>query len=330
MRTFIAIPDTHAPYHDECAFNLMLQVANHIQPDVVLILGDFADMYSVSDHEKDPGRALRLVEEIQSVRRELEKVASIKGVKERHFVEGNHEFRLTRFLRNTTVLHDLPGLSFPAVANLSSLGFQFHPYGQHMRLGDLYVTHDADYSGKYAIHHTGAAFEASVLFGHTHRMGTHYFGTAAGASHVAASVGWLGSAPKADYLKVVKKAREWQLGFGVGEILSDGRAFITPVPIVGGACVVGGRVFGAGEQKQQTVAGRNPNAKRPWLTNPGEVTLESVGNCWVCEADSVAKASRGGMTVRLCETHRKKYQKMSVRERDSFIQRVSESHSGHR
>lgn len=60
LSRILIIPDTHVPYHDERAWQLLLQVARAFGFDYVIILGDFIDCYSVSSHSKSPSR-VRLV-----------------------------------------------------------------------------------------------------------------------------------------------------------------------------------------------------------------------------------------------------------------------------
>lgn len=50
----MAIPDLHAPYNHPDAYLFLQDVAAQVQPDLVVCLGDEADMAGLSFHEKDP------------------------------------------------------------------------------------------------------------------------------------------------------------------------------------------------------------------------------------------------------------------------------------
>ena len=68
------VPDTHVPYHDQSAFKIALKAIDRFQPDILVILGDFADFYSVSAHDKSPNRVAFLQDEIKEVRQCLAKI----------------------------------------------------------------------------------------------------------------------------------------------------------------------------------------------------------------------------------------------------------------
>lgn len=243
METILLIPDCHRPYHDERAWSLVLKVGKALKPDRIVVFGDFADFFSVSSHDKDPRRVNRLSQELPSVLRGLDDLDAI-GAKHKNFIAGNHEHRLARFLTSSSpALADLPHLTVPALFGLRERGWSFTPYKDHLRIGKVSLTHDCGFAGKYAVHHTGAAFASNVLFGHTHRMGVHYFGDERGRTHVAASLGWLGSKQAADYMYGVSINRDWQHGFGVAHMEMSGTMHLQAVPIILGKCVVNGKLY---------------------------------------------------------------------------------------
>ena len=85
----------------------MMKVAKTMDLAGIVILGDFCDFYSVSSHSKDPGRALKFEYELRQVDKKLRELNSL-GAKHRVFVEGNHEDRLLRYLRDTApALHSV-------------------------------------------------------------------------------------------------------------------------------------------------------------------------------------------------------------------------------
>ena len=65
------VPDTHVPYHDDKAFKLTLKAIRKFAPDILVVLGDFADFYSVSSHDKSPDRRILLNDELKAVRKAL-------------------------------------------------------------------------------------------------------------------------------------------------------------------------------------------------------------------------------------------------------------------
>lgn len=229
MPKILIVPDVHAPYHDDRAFRVMLEVAKDFKPDTVVVLGDLLDCYTVSAHSKDPRRKLRLQDEAAEARVLLGQLKAL-GARCNIFIEGNHEDRLDRYMRERAP--ELYGVvSIAELLNLKKEGWQHYGYGQHVRLGKLYCLHDAGFFGKYATHATASAFQGNAVFGHSHRLGAVYSGTMRGDHHVCVNAGWLGDVTKADYMHQSEQ-RDWQLGFALAHVSMRGDVAVQPIPIV--------------------------------------------------------------------------------------------------
>lgn len=236
----LLVPDCHVPFEDPKAFGLMLKVARAIKPQQVVLLGDFADFYSVSAHDKDPRRVQGLDSEVAAVQKRLRELAALKP--ERFiYVSGNHEDRLSRFL-----MQHAPALigtvKIDELFGLQELGIEWVPYKRSVRVGKLNITHDTGSAGMNAHRTSARAFMGSTVIGHTHRMSYEAVGTFDGPPYLATMLGWLGDFNAVDYMHAVK-AREWVHGFGVGYMEDSGVVHVQPVPIVNGRCVVEGRLF---------------------------------------------------------------------------------------
>lgn len=241
MKRILFVPDTHRPYHDERAWQLMLKAAREFVPNIVVVLGDFADCYSISAHDKNPTRAESFEEEINDVNKGLDDLEGSTPVAERYFVAGNHEHRLERFLQtNAPPLYSM--LSIPRLLRLKERGWHYTPYQRSLKLGKLHVTHDEGNAGPQAHERARSSFVGNVVIGHTHRMSVSYRGNAQGKAHVGAMFGWLGSLDKIDYMHRVR-AQQWQHGFGLGYMRTNGIVHLESVPIVEGACVVAGKLI---------------------------------------------------------------------------------------
>src|SRR5271165_212161 len=135
LEKILLIPDCHFPYEDKDAFALMLKVGKIFKPEHVIILGDFADCYTVSSHSKDPNRSLKLKEEIEATKEALDQVKAL-GAKNNIFVAGNHEDRLERYLRDKAPeLFNF--ISIPKILELKEKGFKYIPYKQAYKLGKM-------------------------------------------------------------------------------------------------------------------------------------------------------------------------------------------------
>lgn len=241
MERLLIVPDTHAPYHDERAWKLMLKVARVFKPQTIIHLGDLVDCYSLSAHSRDPSRTLRWVEE-RTAGRELRKTLDALKPQRKVFIEGNHEYRLVRYIEDKAP--DLHGsIQMDWELRMSENGWEYVPYREHAKVGKVYFTHDTGNSGKYTTARAMETFGHSVVLGHHHQMQYAVMGDATGKNIVGAQFGWLGDPKQADYMHRIKALRSWSLGFGVGYKDSDGLVFLTPIPIVQYRCCVEGRIF---------------------------------------------------------------------------------------
>jgi predicted phosphodiesterase len=248
LKTVLLVPDTHAPYHDRDAWELMLDCGRELKPDTLVCIGDLADFYAVSGFSKSPERAALLKEEVENVRARVRELESLDA-RERIFCEGNHEFRLTRYLQDKA-----PAL-FGTVSVQTILGledWEFIPYRKHTRRGKVHFSHDTGHTGRHSVFRALDAYQHSVVTGHTHRLGYIVEGNAVGECKLSAQFGWLGDVEKVDYMHEVKARKDWALGFGVGYLdTQTGHCHFQPVPIVKYRCVVGGKLFKAPARRKR-------------------------------------------------------------------------------
>jgi predicted phosphodiesterase len=242
LEKILFIPDSHIPYEDKPAFNLMLKAGAVFRPDHTIILGDFADFYGVSSHSKDPNRALKLKDEIDATKVALDKVLAL-GAKNNVFVSGNHEDRLERYLRDKAPeLFNF--ITIPQVLGLKEKGFKYTAYKQTYKIGKLNVTHDCGKAGRDAHMKSLDTFQHNVVIGHTHRLGYIVEGNAQGERHVSAMFGWLGDVEEIDYMHRVQAVKSWSLGFGIGYLDTEtGVVYLIPVPIINGTCLIEGKLI---------------------------------------------------------------------------------------
>lgn len=242
LKPILIVPDTHRPYHDKKAWKLMLMVAAFIKPSILVVLGDFADFFSVSDHSKDPNRAMQLDKEIADVHKGLDELGAL-GATEKHFIAGNHEDRLQRYLQDRAPeLFNL--VSIPELLKLKKRGWTYTPYKSDLRVGKVHFTHDVGHAGRNSVFQCMDTFQHSNVTGHTHRLAYIVEGNALGEHKLSTQLGWLGDVKKADYMHQVKANKNWALGFGIGYLDPQSElVYITPVPIVNYTCVVNGKLF---------------------------------------------------------------------------------------
>lgn len=238
MKKILFIPDTHAPYHDERAVRVVEHVVNDWQPEIIVVLGDWLDNLAVSGHEPAKVIERNLKREVAVAATRLEGLT--RGVAQRHFVMGNHETRLERFIAKKAP--ELAGML--DIEDMLCLGkwTSVTQYNETLRLGKLNITHDVGKAGQNAHRSAAQSYMGSTIIGHTHRMGYDVIGRQAGPPIVAAMFGWLGDYTEVEYLHRAE-AKRWPLGFGIGRMEPSGVVHVTPVPIVNYRACVEGELF---------------------------------------------------------------------------------------
>ncbi len=239
----IIIPDTHAPYHNETSWSLITHVVKKWQPKIAVVQGDFFDCYAVSSHRKDPRRRDSIVDEIRQAQRMLR---VFDACQEKYFIEGNHEYRLDRYLMDFApqVYEMLLAETNDDLFGLKRAGWNVTKYMEATNIGKLQITHDLGKSGEPALHDAMSSFMDNVSIGHTHLMRYIVKGTAFGVPHIGASFGWLGDVESIDYRHKVKAHRDYVQGFGTFRLNpKTGYIYVTPVPIFGDSCAVEGRIY---------------------------------------------------------------------------------------
>lgn len=226
LKLALIIPDCHIPYEHKKAYNLMLKIALQVKPDEIVILGDYADFYAVSSHSKDPRVANLLLDEISMVNQRLDELDKFFPEANKVYLEGNHEFRLERYLidrapalfgvTETRFLFDFdkrPNWRFiPYTPNQKHSVLESYLYAKHTPLSN---------SAKATV--TKAL--CSLVYGHIHSMEENHIVGMNGDNHVAFSVGWLGDKSKDLVFNYVKNHHQWQLGFGLVYVDQKTRCF---------------------------------------------------------------------------------------------------------
>lgn len=243
LEPVLIVSDAHIPYHSRVWWDLLLQVGQFLRPKHLVVIGDFADFYSVSDHDKDPERANRMDYELAEVDKCLDALDAL-GAADKLYIEGNHEDRLRRYLMKNPQLARV--VSTEKLLRLKERGWEFVPYKRHAARGAVHFTHDVGAAGRNAVFRALDVYQHSVVSGHTHRLQYIVEGSATGDTKLSATFGWGGDVEQVDYMCLARARRDWALGFGVGYIEpSSGYVYLTPVPVVHGTCVVNGRLFRA-------------------------------------------------------------------------------------
>lgn len=237
----LVCPDAHHPFVDPLAWSTFLAAARGWRPDILVLIGDFADCLGVGSYFKDPGRRENLKGEIEATAKALAELKALR-IPRNIYIFGNHEDRLRRYIWEKAP--ELYGLvSLPEMFKLDELGWEYVPYKRSIQIGKMTYTHDIGRCGKYTASQSLADYGNNITVGHSHRACVTYLGTAAGEHHVGLNVGTLIDFKSVDYRHIDMANREWQHGFGTVHMTGDGCVWANFVPIVNGRCVVDGQVY---------------------------------------------------------------------------------------
>ncbi len=241
LTRILVIPDTHAPFHSEGAWAVAKAAAFNLQPDALVVIGDFADCYSVSRYPKSAARRTSLKSELDVARRMLHEIAPCAP--QRIFCEGNHEWRLERFINERAPeLYGLVGIKELLLDPADE--WTWVPYQSWTQIGKMAFSHDVGRSGVNAGRQTLQEFGGNICFGHTHRGGVVYESTLKGEHRVALNCGWLGDPAQIDYVHRASALRNSQHGFGWVVQDSSGLSWAQFIPIIEErCCVVDGQRF---------------------------------------------------------------------------------------
>lgn len=173
------------PFHDRLAIDVFIQLAADLQPDLIVLLGDWNDLPEWTDKFLRSPEFQRLtqpaIEEGHWVRRRLREVCPNSRIEEH---EGNHERRMVDYiathlamaanLKRADEVHMAPVLSVPYLLALDRLGITWvdgYPNDEAWLNDELRLVHGDTASsipGGTARKYVDES-EESVIFGHIHR-----------------------------------------------------------------------------------------------------------------------------------------------------------------
>jgi predicted phosphodiesterase len=138
--------------------------------DSIIINGDLLDFGSVSSHAASPYEKMNLKDEIAQAKTYLRLVRGMFPNAEIIYAEGNHEYRLSRFIACNAKQFD--GIIFlERLLQLEHFGIQFVPYHKHVQIGHLHVMHGHHIkgSGTNVASTILAKAGVNIMFGDRHR-----------------------------------------------------------------------------------------------------------------------------------------------------------------
>lgn len=213
------------------------------KPHGIIVLGDFGDFYCISDHKKIPYHSKGLKWEVEQINDlGLDLLDSI-GAKEKIFISGNHEDRLTRYLQSHA--QELWGMvSVEEALYLKQRGWTHVPYKQHIKIGKSYWTHEIGKCGDRAHIDLLKNFEETCGMGHNHMLGYWNSNTIEGRPRMGMSFGCLLDMRYAEYMHNARMKRFWCHALGLGNQTPDGTIHAAPIPFIDRKILIEGQIYG--------------------------------------------------------------------------------------
>lgn len=245
------LSDIHAPFHDKEAVESALNFIKEEQPHTVVLNGDIQDFYRLSRFDKDPERPETLQDEIDignGIRRKIRSAAPNAVI---HETEGNHEARLTAYIRaNQDKLGDILDLAGIREALRPEKLFYDELTGikRHGSEGFFLRENFRVKHGEFARQDAGMSAKAQMLrgftsgiTGHTHRLARFPFRADGGRLFEWFEGGCL---CKLDAEYIRGGFPNWEQGFAVGQFSTKTSNFILDtLPVRDGKASWNGKVY---------------------------------------------------------------------------------------
>lgn len=253
--TWVILPDRHhAPPNDPeggvdpKAWSCALQGIELVKPDGLIDLGDIGEWFSVSPwkykrRKRPPVKqvAEALEKDLAAVHRGQDQLDRAAGKIRKIQLQGNHEVWLDNMIDEwRDELGDVmrEGMSTEELLQLKARDYAYVPYGDYVKLGDLYLYHGGHCnSGKYHAAQHLRELSASVMYGHYHDYQVAKTGLLGKGLHAAWSIGFLGK-PRKPFLK--GKPTNWSHNFAIVHV-EKASFHVEVVEIFDGWCYVQGK-----------------------------------------------------------------------------------------
>ena len=249
IKTAIVTPDKHFPIHDKKAINVVCQAIEIVKPTTYIDLGDTGEWEYFSTHYWK-GRNAKPMEDLiplldkdvkavnkgmDIIDKSLDKV----GCKERHFVQGNHEVWLDKFVTRYPYLDHY--ITYNAL-KLKERGYEYHPYNKkdNLKIGKLNFTHCKFVSKYHSFKHLDVYGE-SIMYGHTHDLQRHTK-TNRGGTISAWSLGCLKDI-EADEDWLGGRLTNWNHAFAIVNFFKNGNFNVEVVEIINGKTTLWGQLI---------------------------------------------------------------------------------------
>jgi predicted phosphodiesterase len=164
-QTTLALYDIHCPYHDETILKETIKFSkSKYKIDTIYLGGDTIDFYPISSFDKIPTKT-RLQEELNETKKLLKYLRKEFPKQKFIYHQGNHEFRLDRWMMKHPDIYGLDNMKLESLLGLNELKIKLLDVKQFSCLNnDTYLLHGDEVTRKKLEKPTH-----DCLYGHFHK-----------------------------------------------------------------------------------------------------------------------------------------------------------------
>ena len=172
------LSDIHIPHHDSPALECAIDWLVDQEPGVILLNGDILDCYQVSSFDRDPASD-SMTDEILKGRMFLAGLRKVFPKARIIWREGNHEYRLKRFLMShAPVLLGVADFEIPHLLRFAEHRVEWLADKRIIKAGKLAILHGHELSNGLTAPVNPARglwmkFKDSAIMGHCHQTSEH-------------------------------------------------------------------------------------------------------------------------------------------------------------
>ena len=257
----------HTPLHDRRAWDIAIQVAQRLQPDEIILLGDMLDLAPFGKYTTEPALHFTTTPTLLELHWWLGQLRLAAPSAKLTYLEGNHELRLSRImldhvkeaadLRPIDDPHGPPVLSVPRLLALDQLDIEYipgYPGGEYW-LWDTVRTYHGSTVRQGSGQSTAAVIKDAschTIFGHVHRTELCAKTQTDASGHNVIYSMTPGTIARLDGVVPGSTRRSnWQQGLGIVYMSPTEQVQMNLLSITDGMCVLDGSMLHGEERTDE-------------------------------------------------------------------------------
>lgn len=172
----LVLADLHIPYQDNDSLSLIMDYAQDIKIDSIILLGDIIDCYQLSSFTKDP-KQRNFKEEITACKQVFKLLRKVFPKAHIMFREGTHEARYERYLMSKAPeIFGFEEFELKVLLKLHDYKIDYIKNKRVLQYGHLNMLHGDEYNAKTIVNPARAMFmkaKECVLSAHHHQTSQH-------------------------------------------------------------------------------------------------------------------------------------------------------------